>query len=87
MKNQFAKEEALFYEELLKKEINEDKGYYRIRCTQHLQEMLREGHDNGTLLLLDERRSKAARTIINGPLQATNPMKICFVYSEGRVSQ
>lgn len=66
---------------------HKDKGYYRIRCTQHLQEMLREGHDNGTLLLLDERRSKAARTIINGPLQATNPMKICFVYSEGRVSQ
>lgn len=63
---------------------NKSKGYYRIRCTQHLQELLRVGHDNGTLFLLNERRSKAARTILNGPSNSTAPLKIRFVYTEGR---
>lgn len=61
---------------------NKKKGYYRIRCTQHLQELMREGHDNGTLFLLNERRFKAPRTIINGPSNNTDPLKIRFVYTE-----
>ncbi|MBQ0016947.1 MAG: DUF4270 family protein [Bacteroidales bacterium] len=56
-------------------------GYYRLRITQHLQEMLRMGADYGTLLYINERRSSARRTIINGT-QTDNPIRIVFIYSE-----
>lgn len=57
------------------------RNLYRMRVTQHLQTLLRQGHDNGMSVMLDARRSSARRTIIAGP-QATNPLKIVFVYTE-----
>lgn len=54
---------------------------YRIRITQHLQRLLRQGYDNGTAILLDARRSSAQRTIITG-IRNENPPSIKFVYTE-----
>ena len=54
---------------------------YRLRVTQHLQGLLRAGVDHGTLLVLNSRRSSAARAIING-LSATNHPRIEFIYTE-----
>lgn len=62
-----------------------DKGYYRLRITQHFQKIVKSGMDLGTLLVLNGRRSSALRTVINGSdLTATsgNPIRIEFVYSE-----
>lgn len=58
-----------------------DKKMYRIRITQHLQRLMMAGADYGTVLMLDGRRSEAKRTILNGT-QATDPIRIAFVYSE-----
>ena len=44
-------------------------------------DLLRNGGDTGTTLLLDSRISNASRTFINGPA-ATNPIRIEFIYSE-----
>ena len=60
---------------------DENRGLYRLRVTQHLQQLLRQGCDNGMSVMLDARRSSARRTILNGP-QASNPPKIVFVYTE-----
>ena len=54
---------------------------YRLRITQYLQQKLRQGHDSGMSVMLDARRSSARRTVIAGP-QASNPLKIVFVYTE-----
>ena len=54
---------------------------YRLRVTQHLQGLLRAGVDHGTLLVLNSRRSSAARAIING-LSATDHPRIEFIYTE-----
>ena len=63
---------------------NSDDRRYRLRVTQHLQGLLRNGSDQGTTLILNSRRSSALHTIIGGP-QASNPadrIRIEFVYTE-----
>ena len=60
---------------------NSDSNYYRLRVTRYLQDLLRNGGDTGTTLLLDSRLSNASRTFINGPA-ASNPIRIEFIYSE-----
>ena len=54
---------------------------YRLRVTQHVQGLLREGADAGTLLVLNSRRSSAAGAVING-LSATDKIRIELIYSE-----
>lgn len=54
---------------------------YHLRITQHLQKLLRTGHDYGTTLYIDARRSSARRTIINGSNQ-TDRIRINIIYSE-----
>ena len=60
---------------------DDSRNLYRIRLTQHLQRLLRQGSDSGLAVLLDARRSSAQRTILNGP-KAANPPRIVFVYTE-----
>lgn len=60
---------------------HEDGNYYRMRVTQHLQGLLRQGNDNGLLLLLNSRRHAPQRAIFNG-INMANAPKIIFVYSE-----
>lgn len=54
---------------------------YRIRMPLHLQEMLRNGYDKGTHLLIDSRGSVAERTILNGYAAADKP-RIELEYTE-----
>lgn len=54
---------------------------YRLRVTQHVQGLLRQGADPGTLLVLNSRRSSAARAIVNG-LSATDHPRIELIYTE-----
>lgn len=68
---------------------HEDKGYYRVCVTQHLQQLLRTGKDYGTILVINARRSSAKRTIINGTDpdkihgQKDNlPIRIEFIYTD-----
>ncbi len=64
---------------------NAETGCYRLRITQHLQKLIRNGVDYGTLLILSGRRSSAAHTILNGydaTATANNRIRIHFVYSE-----
>jgi len=56
-------------------------GYYRLRITRHLQELLRCGKDYDTELVLDERRSSSFRTVLNG-YEATKPVRVELIYSE-----
>ena len=60
---------------------HEDGNYYRMRITQHLQGLLRQGSDPGILLVLNSRRHNAQRAIFNGINTANRP-RIIFVYSE-----
>lgn len=60
---------------------NREKNQYRMRLTRHLQEILREGKDYGTEVVIDARRSAAFRTIINGT-ETSHPIMIDFIYSE-----
>lgn len=60
---------------------HEEGNYYRMRVTQHLQTLLRQGKDPGLLLLLNSRRHSAQRAIFNG-IGTTNRPRIVFVYSE-----
>ena len=61
--------------------FNETGNYYRMRVTQHLQGLLREGKDPGIMLLLNSRRHAAQRAIFNG-IGTTNLPKIILVYTE-----
>ena len=64
---------------------NEASGCYRLRITQHFQKIVKSGMDLGTLLVLNDRRSSAMHTVINGSnatLTVSNPIRIQFVYSE-----
>lgn len=54
---------------------------YRLRVTQHVQGLLRQGVDHGLLLVLNSRRSSGARAIING-LAATDHPRIELIYTE-----
>lgn len=58
-----------------------DSQYYRLRITQHLQELLRAGKDYGTELIIDGRRSTALRTVLHGTDAAT-PIRIKYIYTE-----
>ena len=60
---------------------DEARGCFRLRVTQHVQGMLRQKSDPGTLLVLNSRRSDACRTIIGGPASA-DPVRIEITYSE-----
>lgn len=57
-------------------------GCYRLRVTQHLQGLLRDGKDHGLHLVLDARRSSAERTVVCGPQQSGKAPRIVIVYSE-----
>lgn len=54
---------------------------YRLRLTQHVQNLLRNGSDEGTLILLDSRQSSAARTVLKG-ITGTDRVRIEIVYTE-----
>lgn len=58
-----------------------ERNCYRLRVTQHVQEMLRNGTDSGTMILIDSRQSTAARTILDG-IATTNPVRIEIIYTE-----
>lgn len=58
-----------------------NRNLYRIRITQYLQRLLRQGTSGGINVLLDARRSSALRTILTGP-EADNKPRIVFVYTE-----
>lgn len=54
---------------------------YRMRITQHLQKLVKEGRDRGTLIVINGRRTSWQHTVINGD-QTANPIRIQLVYSE-----
>lgn len=59
-----------------------DNGCYRMRITQHLQELLRSSDNyDGTLLVIDARRTSAYRAIFNGTACANRP-RIEFIYTD-----
>lgn len=60
---------------------HENGRYYRMRVTQHLQGLMRQGNDLGWLLLLNSRRNAPQRAIFNGTGTSNRP-RIAFVYSE-----
>ena len=55
---------------------------YRLRITQHFQDLIRTGKDYGTVLVISSRRTSCEHTIINGDDAAANPIRVRFVYSE-----
>lgn len=61
--------------------FHSDLGLYRIRVAQHLQGLLRLGHDPGFMIQISASRHAAQRTILNG-LSTTNKPRIAIVYSE-----
>lgn len=60
---------------------NAETNRYRMRVSQHLQGLIRAGHDEGLKLVLNSRRSSAASVVLNGT-QANDPVRIEFVYTE-----
>ena len=60
---------------------NSTNGYYRLRITRYLQDMLRNQTNSDLYILPNERLSSAARTCLNGP-SATNPPRIEIIYTE-----
>ena len=54
---------------------------YRLRIPLHLQEMFRNGFDNGTKMLIDSRSSVVTRTILNGYNETDRP-RIELEYTE-----
>ena len=61
--------------------FHSDLGLYRIRVAQHLQGLLRIGHDPGFMIQISACRHAAQRTILNG-LSTTDRPRIAIVYSE-----
>ena len=61
--------------------LHREEGYYRLRVTRHLQELLRAGRDYGTELYIDARRSTPFRTVIKGT-DTDDPVRVVFIYSE-----
>lgn len=60
---------------------HEDGNYYRMRVTQHLQGLMRQGEDPGMMLLLNSRRNAAQRAVFYGTGSTDRP-RIVFVYTE-----
>lgn len=58
-----------------------DKNCYRLRLTQRIQQTLRAGRDEGTTLVLNSRRSSAARAVLRG-IRTDNPARIAIIYTE-----
>lgn len=58
-----------------------DANQYRLRVTQHVQGLLRDGIDRGTTLVINSRRSTATRTVLCGTTTG-NRVKIALTYSE-----
>lgn len=54
---------------------------YRMRITQHLQDLVRDGRDYGTLVVISGRRTSWQQTVVNGDM-TSNPIRVEFVYSE-----
>ena len=54
---------------------------YRLRLSQHLQGLLRDGGDHGLRLILNGRASTAHRVVIEGT-QSSNPIRLEFEYTE-----
>ncbi len=62
-----------------------DLGYYRLRVTQHLQGLLRQGNDKGMIMLIDKRRHTTSHAIVNGTADKATSPKIVFVYTESNL--
>lgn len=61
---------------------NADSNYYRLRVSLYLQQLLRQGSDQGTeLMLYYSRRHPAARTVVNGTA-TTKPVSIRLTFTE-----
>lgn len=60
---------------------NSTGGYYRLRVSRFLQDMLRNREGKDLYILPNERLSSAARTLLSGP-SAANPLRIEIVYTE-----
>lgn len=58
-----------------------DNKCYRMRITQHIQDLVRDGCDNGTLIVLSGRRTSCQHAVVNGST-ASDPIRVVFVYSE-----
>lgn len=54
---------------------------YRMRITQHIQDLIRNGQDNGTLIVLSGRRTSCQHAVVNGS-SASDPIRVVIVYSE-----
>lgn len=61
--------------------FHSDRNLYRIRIAQHLQGLLRLGHDPGFMLQINACRHAAQRVVLNG-LSTTDRPRIAIVYSE-----
>lgn len=64
---------------------NESGNCYRLRITQHVQKLVKNGADYGTLLILNARRSSPMRMVVNGTdstQTGNNPIRLELVYSE-----
>lgn len=57
--------------------------FYRINTTQHLQKLLRQGKDEGTLIYINSRRASAKRSVLQGYNTDQKP-HIVLVYSESK---
>lgn len=60
---------------------HKDRHSYRLRVTRHLQELMRSGHDYGTELIIDGRRSTPFSVVLNGS-EGSRCVMIDFVYTE-----
>ena len=60
---------------------NSAEGYYRLRVTRYLQDMLRNQSGTDLYILPDQRLCSASRTLLGGP-SADNPLRIEIVYTE-----
>lgn len=58
-----------------------DLQHYRMRVSQHLQGLLRQGGDPGFMLQINSCRHAAQRTVLNGISAGSSP-RIVFIYSE-----
>lgn len=62
--------------------FDDTRNGYRMRLTQHVQTLLRQGYDGGTSFFIDARRSDARRTVLGGAQHPTDRARLVLVYSE-----
>ena len=61
------------------------KKRYRMRITRHIQQLLRNGHDYGTNIIVDSRIITPKHVATNGydpTATASNPIRVVLIYSE-----